>query len=193
MAKKDKEKKAKRKKNGLSWKSRIFLIVLIMLGLVFLPTSTLIFFGMLPSLVAVFFSLKGRGARASTVTAMNMAGCIPFVFKLWSSGNTFEIAFEILTDAQALAVMYTAAAFGYMIDWVVTGLVSSYLYQKGVRRMKDIKKRQAVLIENWGRGVAAGLDVGDVGEKGAEPGSRPVTPSQPSPQQEPVETTPTPE
>ena len=156
--KKEKVKKSKSKGGGLGVKGRLFMIAFVLLGVVFLPTSMLLFFGMLPSLVAVFVNQKGVGARASTVSAMNLAGCIPFIFKLWTTGNDFEASVAILSSEQGLLVMYTAAAFGYMIDWVVTGLVSSYLYQKGMLRMKEIKKRQEKLVELWGEEVS--------GEKG---------------------------
>ncbi len=164
MAKKEKkEKKEKKTKekaqkgSGSSFKARLFLVVFILLAIAFLPTSLLLLVGMLPSMLIFVFHSRRSGFRVSTVVAMNMAGCIPFIFKLWSSDHTFEMSIEILTGRQALLVMYTSAAFGVMIDWVVTGLVSSYLYQKGVLRMKAIKKRQQVIIEQWGREVAAGL------------------------------------
>ncbi len=153
--KEDKVKDFKAKKKGsIGVKGRLFLVAFILLGLAFLPTSMLLFFGMLPSLVAFFVNARGRGARASTISAMNLAGCVPFVFKLWGTGNDFEASIDILTNEQTILIMYTAAAFGYMIDWVVTGLVSSYLYQRGIGRMKAIRKRQAVLIELWGEGVS---------------------------------------
>ena len=161
MAKGGKKKSSKKNPNKLSMRGRLFLITLILLGLIFLPTSMLLFVGMIPSIVAVFISLRGKGARASTVSAMNIAGCIPYIFKLWSTGNDFDASFDIITDSQAIMVMYMAAAFGYLIDWVVTGLVSSYLYQKGMKRMRVIKKRQKILIDQWGREVAGGVLLGE--------------------------------
>ncbi len=149
-----KAKKKSKKSGGITWKARIFLIVTTLLALLFLPTSMLLFFGMLPSLVAFFMSAKGVGARASTVAGMNLAGCVPFVFKLWSMGNDFEASVDIVTNMNYMAIIYLAAAFGYMIDWVMTGIVSSFLYQKGLARMKAIKKRQKKLIDMWGHQVS---------------------------------------
>lgn len=153
-AKKAKEKKPKGKPGKLGLKGRLFLIIGVLIALVFLPTSMLLFFGMLPSIIAFFASGRGIGARASTITAMNMAGCIPFVFKLWSTGNDFEASVQIVTNIRYMSIIYLSAAFGYMIDWVMTGIVSSFLYQKGLNRMKAIKKRQEALIEQWGEGVS---------------------------------------
>ncbi len=118
---------------------------------------------MLPSLFAFFTGVRGRGVRASTVAAMNLSGCVPFVFGLWAGGNDFETSLDIISNLQNVMIMYTAAAFGYMIDFVVTSLMSSFLYQKGRRRMKAIKERQKVIISLWGRGVA-----GKYVEKNAE-------------------------
>jgi len=155
----------KSSKKGFGAKGIVFLIVLSLAGAIFMPTSLLLFVGMLPSIVAVFVSGTGRGARASTVTAMNIAGCIPFVFKLWSGENDFAASIAIISDMQSLIVMYTAAAFGYMIDWLVTGLVSSFLYQKGIKRMETIRERQAVLIENWGQSVTGKAPVKKTSEE----------------------------
>lgn len=156
---KDKKKNTKPKGKGgsnLGFKGTFLLIVLVAVSIAFLPTALLLFFGMLPSFVLLVFGNRKRGPRASTVAAMNLAGCIPFIFKLWSGANDFEASVDIVTDPASLSVIYMSAAFGYMIDWFVTGLVSSYLYQKGLNRMKAIKKRQKVLVDFWGEEVAGG-------------------------------------
>ncbi len=152
MAKKDKKSKKNTKK--MSLKGRLFMIASVLLGLAFLPTAMLLFIGMLPSIVAFFVADRKNGVRTSTVAAMNVAGCIPFILKLWSGENNFEYSLGIITDPQSISVMYVSAAFGYMIDWVVTGLVSSFLYQKGMARMKAIKKKQAFLVSHWGDEVS---------------------------------------
>ncbi len=152
---KNKNKAGKSKgRKAFGFKGVLLLIVLSIAGVIFMPTSLLLIVGMLPSFVAMLVSGGGRGARPSTVAAMNIAGCIPFIFKLWSGENDFATSISIITDVQSVTVIYTAAAFGYMIDWLVTGLVSSFLYQKGIARMKTIKERQAFLVQNWGEGVS---------------------------------------
>jgi len=163
VAKKSKDKKKSetaQKRGQLSWKMRLLMIVLCLLGIVFLPTTLILMVGLLPSLVSLLTSTRNVGPRTSTVFAMNLAGVIPFVFKLWDGSNDFEASFEIISNLRYVSVMYLAAAFGYMIDWVVTGLMSSFLYQKGMTRMKSIKKRQDKLILQWGVEVSGGL-IGD--------------------------------
>lgn len=152
MAKK--ERKSKKSNQKMSVKGRLFLIMFVLLGLAFLPTAMLLFVGMLPSVVAFFVGNRRNGARISTVVAMNVAGCIPFILKLWSGENNFEYSLNIVTDPQSISVMYVSAAFGYMIDWVVTGLVSSFLYQKSAARMKAIRKKQEFLMAHWGEKIS---------------------------------------
>lgn len=152
MAKKSK--KSKKNNQKMSMKGRLFLIMFVLLGLAFLPTAMLLFVGLLPSIVAFFVGDKRNGARTSTIVAMNIAGCIPFILKLWSGENNFDYSLNIITDSQSISVMYVSAAFGYMIDWVVTGLVSSFLYQKGAARMKAVRKKQEFLMSHWGEGIA---------------------------------------
>lgn len=154
------EEKRKTKKNvkRLGAKGTLFLVMFLIVSMAFLPTSLLLFVGMLPTLV-VFATRPRNGPRASTVAAMNLAGCIPFIFKLWSGANDFEASVDIVTDSTSISVIYVCAAFGYLIDWVVTGLMSSYLYQKGLNRMKAIKKRQTILVEQWGEEVAGNIPI----------------------------------
>lgn len=153
MAKNKEKKKAKAPNGKMGMKGRLFMVMFVLLGLAFLPTAMLLGAGMLPSIVVFFIGDRRHGARASTVAAMNSAGCMPFILKLWSGENTFESSMYIVTDAQSMLIIYVAAAFGYMIDWVVAGLVSSYLYQKGMARMGAIQKKQAFLVSHWGEGI----------------------------------------
>ena len=131
-----------------SWK--LMLVVFIVMAAVFLPSSILLFVGMMPTLVAALTDWSPRRTRAITVGAMNLAGCSPFLFQLWSKGHTFEASVDIFTNPEAIIVMYGAAAIGYLIDWSVSGLVAGIVYQQGQARKKAIKKRQADLIERWG-------------------------------------------
>ena len=147
------EKPAAPEKVKIPLKVRLWVALILVAAVIFLPTSMLLLIGMLPSVVAFVVSARISGAKVSTVTAMNLAGCIPFIFKLWSGGNDFEASMDIVTNARYVSIMYTAAAFGYMIDWVVTGIVSSFLYQRGIKRMEAIKKRQKELKDQWGNEV----------------------------------------
>lgn len=142
------KKQARRK---MSWQDRVFAVAGLMLAVVFLPTTILLFIGMLPTLVAAAFTEgKGRGTRALAVGAMNLAGCSPFMIHLWTKGHHIDQTWQLLADPRTIVVIYAAAAIGYVIDWAVTGIVATLVFQKSEQRLKDIKKRQKKLVERWG-------------------------------------------
>lgn len=156
---KDKKEKGKKKTaqavapGKLTMRGRLFLVVVILAGLIFLPTSILLFVGMLPTVMICFVSVRRNSIRISTVAAMNLAGCIPFVLKLWQGENNFATSFNLLTEPMTIVVIYGAAVTGYVIDWVVVGVVSSVTYLAAESRLKAIDKRQADLVEEWGKEV----------------------------------------
>ena len=92
MASRKKEEKTKSKntKKKMSPLKRTLAVSFIVLaGIVFLPTSTMLFIGMLPTITAFLVSFNKGMAKTSCIAAMNFAGCIPFILKLWQQGNTF--------------------------------------------------------------------------------------------------------
>jgi len=152
MAKSAKQKAVKNKSG--SFKKTLLLLIIILSSLAFLPTSTILFVGMLPTISAFFFSINKKSSPVSTIAALNFAGCVPFVFKLWKTGHHFENTFDILTDPLTLVIIYSAAAFGYMLDWVIVGITSTFMMQKSEMRLKTILQRQEKLKEEWGEEVA---------------------------------------
>lgn len=146
------DKKAKRKVGGGA-KVSVFMIGLVVLAAVFMPSAVLLGIGMMPTIAAMFADPRRARTRVVTVGALNLAGCVPFLLKLWSEGHEFDAAVDIATDPQAVIVMYAAAGAGYMIDWSMSSVVAAILYQRGLIRQESIKKRQAELVSRWGAEV----------------------------------------
>lgn len=164
--------KDKKKTKGLGFKGQLFFIAGIIMAAVFLPSTLLLLAGMLPTPFAVFVDRTKGKNKVITVGAMNLAGCSPFLFDLWTTDHSSEKAFEIITDPMAIIVMWSAAAVGYVLNWAMTGIVSATMYQRGLARQKAIKKRQAELIERWGREVTGELPLDPEGfpvEAGDQP------------------------
>ncbi len=151
------KKKVKGKKLKLSWKGQIILLFSVITALALLPTTLLMMFGMLPTMVAAFTDKTEEKTKGLTVGAMNMAGCFPFVLELWTSSHTPEKAFAIITDPLTVVIMYAAAGMGYMIDWTLTGVIATFLSERGKSRLVEIEKRQKELVERWGREVTGEL------------------------------------
>lgn len=153
------KKKDKNKKIGGAG-ATLFLLFLVLGGLVFLPTSTILCIGMLPSIMAFLTSSPVTRGRVSTIAALNFAGCVPFVFELWSMGNDLETSLAIISQPFTIIIIYGAAALGYVFDWVVVGVVSAYLYQRSESRLRKLEKRQEQLVEAWGNKVKSKVKKG---------------------------------
>ncbi len=150
MAKrKPKRRKGKKQSRWL----HTMLVGLILLSIVFLSSAVVLFIGLLPMFVAFFVDRSKKKTKAITVGAMNIAGCVPFLMELWTSGGTMETALSIIFDPMAIIVIYAAAGIGYLIDWTATIMIANLLYQRGVARKDTIEKRQKELIERWGEEV----------------------------------------
>lgn len=161
-----KKKKAEKKKK--QFQMQMFLAGLMLMSVVFLPTAFLLGVGMLPFVVAYFTDKSEKKTKAITVGAMNLAACILFLMEMWTTDHSLEKAFAIVFNVVPLVVMYAGAAVGYLIDWAMTTIVANILHQRGVSRMKSIEKRQAELVERWGRDVAGNTGYGEEEEEEGE-------------------------
>lgn len=168
--------RAKKKvKRNRGWQFQVLLIMGVICAILFLPTTIMLFLAMLPTIVAAVIDRTGRGTKAMTVGAMNLAGTMPFVIDLWLRENDFAHALQIITDPRTIIVIYSAAGVGYMIDWALSGIVSNMMLRKMERRKKEIEEEQQALIQRWGREVTGeialdvhGFPVEDGDAEGAE-------------------------
>ncbi len=153
----------KGKKKGLSLGYRILLISMIFAGLFSLPTALLLVVGMLPTVGAMLSSKAEQKARVISVGCLNFAGCFPFLLKLWAAGRTFERGIEIITDPVVIIIIYCLAGVGYIIDILLSGYVSSFLYQRGRARLTAIEARQQELVQRWGQEVTGKVPLDEDG------------------------------
>jgi hypothetical protein len=149
--------KKKKEKAKMGWRGQILLIAGVLTAAVFLPSTFLLLIGMIPTPFAVFVDRTRGKNKVLTVGAMNLAGCSPFLFELWTTDHSFAKSAEIVTDPFAIVVMWSAAAVGYIINWAMTGIVTATIYQRGQARQKAIQKRQQELVERWGQEVTGNL------------------------------------
>lgn len=129
----------------------------------FLPTTLLLIVGMLPTFAMLVFDQTTDKTRAMTVGAMNLTGCMPFILELWQRDHTVNMALTYLTQPRTIVVMYFSAAIGYMIEWMVTGIVAGLAVQKAKARLSAVTKRKEELEKRWGREVTGQLRLDDEG------------------------------
>ncbi len=155
--------KFKKKKKKASGKGQLLGIFGLFTAVIFMPTTIVLLMGMIPTVIAAVTDRTGKGTKALTVGAMNLAGCTPFLIELWSTGHTPEIAVTIITDPRAMSVMFASAGVGYLISWAMSGIVGTVLVQRSGVRIKDIKKKQEALVQRWGVEVTGDIPLDPYG------------------------------
>lgn len=155
--------KSKRGGSKRTWTGQIFLVMGVIMGIIFLPSTFLLMIGMVPTPVAAFVDRSRKGSKVMTVGAMNLAGCSPFLFDLWLKGHTFDASMMIALNPKAIIVMYAAAGVGYILDWALTGVIAGAMVHRGESRAKVIREEQDTLVQRWGRKVTGEVSLDEFG------------------------------
>lgn len=143
-------------------------ILLALLLILSLPTVVLMFFGMLPTLVAFIVDRTEQKYAATSVGGLNFSGVFPFLLDLWFGDHSFKGAIHSLTDVYALLLMYASAAFGWMLYSAVPPIVTAFLTVVSQRRVALLRTNQRKLIEEWGEDVAHLAQTTAKGGKGGD-------------------------
>ena len=162
---------ARKKKKKVGLQAQIMLIGAFITAVVFSAMSILLFVGMIPTIVAALVDRSKYRLRTWTVGAMNFAGCAPFMLEVWRKGATIENALSYISQPRTIVVMFAAAAMGYVIDWAITNLVSSFMVQRGKSRQKEIEKQQKELIQRWGVEITGTIALDEFGFPKEDPTS----------------------
>lgn len=154
---------AKKRKQSFGWKGQILLISFMMTCVLFSAVAVIMVVGMIPTIVAGIVDRTEGRVRALTIGAINFAGCAPFMIEVFKKGNNLETAITYILEPRTIVVIYFAAAMGYLIDWAMTGIVSSIMVQKTKSRLKDIQKMQKDLTDRWGMEVTGTIPLDEFG------------------------------
>lgn len=176
--------KGKRKKGGVA---QVFIIMGVLLGVLFAPTTMILVCGMVPTPMAILVDKTKRQAKLIAIGSLNLAGCSPFIIDLWTFGNSFEKSIDILSSGTTWLVMYGFAAFAYGVNSVVTSAVAAGMQQNGKRRKKEIIKRQKELVDRWGEKVTGQLPLDEDGFPVEQPKGKPAAKPQTAKEQKKAE------
>ena len=119
----------------------------------FFPTILLLLIGMAPSIVAYIVDKRPRKVTARSIGYLNFAGCLPYALKLWTGQNTISGVLELVFEPSALMIMYSSAAVGWMLNFIIAHIMSAYLAVKHEAKNRSISSRQEDLIKEWGSEV----------------------------------------
>ena len=109
---------------------------------------------MVPSIIALVVDRSPRKYGALTIAALNFAGVLPYLVKLWAKSQSLENALNIVVDVFALMVMYGAAGFGWMIFMTIPTFVASIFMVVSQRRVALLRENQRKILEEWGESIS---------------------------------------
>lgn len=141
----------RRGRSNLTWILVVGTFLLVIAG----PTMVVLFFGMLPTLVAYIIDRSEQKSATFCVGAINFIGVFPYVMDLWTGSNSIDAALSNVTDLFAMLVMYSAAAFGWLLFMAMPTVVASFVTVLQQRKVAQLRGEQKELIEEWGAEVAA--------------------------------------
>ena len=116
----------------------------------FFPTVLLLLIGMAPSIVAYIVDKRPRKVTARSIGYLNFAGCLYYALKLWTGQNTISGVFELVSEPSALMIMYSSAAAGWMLNFIMVPIMSAFLAVRHEAKNRSISSRQEGLIKEWG-------------------------------------------
>jgi len=123
-----------------------------------LPTVMLIFFGLLPSIVAGIIDRSEQKYAMFCVFGMNISGLFPYLMDIWFNIHSVDAAINVMTNVFDLFVIYGAAAFGWMVFMMLPPVITAFMSVMSETRLKTLRETQATIIEEWGDTVANAVE-----------------------------------
>lgn len=137
-------------------------LIIIFMVIIALPTVLIVFFGMMPSIVAFIIDRSEEKYSTFCVAGMNFTAVFKYLMDLWVGENSIDMALKILSDIFALMWMYSASGFGWMLFASVPPVIVAFLVVMAQRRVVVLRSEQKILIEEWGEKVAGIRDEDEV-------------------------------
>jgi hypothetical protein len=128
-------------------------VVAPMVVFAFFPTILFLVIGMAPFIVAFIVDKRPGKVTARAIGYLNLAGCLPYAIKLWTGQNTITGVLSLVGEPSALMIMYSSAAVGWMLNFIMTPIMTAYLAVQHEAKARSIGNRQEELIKEWGADV----------------------------------------
>ena len=135
------------------------LFFMVLGSIIFTPTTLVLAIGMLPTIVAYIVDRSYEKNKTFTIGSMNFAGCFPYLITLWTGENTTPVALNHIMNPETIIIIYSIAALGYLINWIVVAFVKTLIVQKSHMKIKTIDKNLKAMEERWGRKVSGKVDL----------------------------------
>lgn len=142
--------------SGASVAAGLFLVTVGAVLFAIVPALFLVLLtGLSPSILSLFFRPQRGGNFLPTMVALNVAGVIPVVARLWHLGLTQDAAEMLLRDPMMWFLMFGSALLALGLQWALPGMVKAMLDVNAGRQQDRLRKAQAALVAEWGPEVDA--------------------------------------
>jgi hypothetical protein len=131
-------------------------IVIIGGAILLISTYAFVFFvlAMLPSFTAIMIDRRMSKSASGTLCALNLTGCLPYIFKLWHSAEINATAQGFLTNFNVWAVIYLTTSMGWLLIWLLPQACSRVFEIRSVNKAKSLDDKLKALRELWGDEIA---------------------------------------
>lgn len=112
-----------------------------------------VLFGMLPTIVAMTIDRRVTRSASNTIGAFNLMGVMPYLIQLWNSSDVSQEAQHILTDVYVWFYIYSAAALGWIMIWIMPQIWANIVISRAHNKVAQLEQAQEKLVEEWGEEV----------------------------------------
>ena len=141
-------------------------VPVILVGLLFLPTSAVLVAAMVPTVVARIVDTSPGRRLTVTVGGMNLVGSLYFVNAIWSSGHNVSDIVTTLGDPFGWLCALVGAGAGWVIFGTMPAIVGRIAAAQTAIRLRRLNGQQEKLVEDWGESVRGAYGVKVVAEEG---------------------------
>lgn len=141
-------------RGGLPFLLLAFITIAVLLLVLAAPALIVYLVGMVPTAVAIFIDRDPRKHASFSVAAMNFAGVSFYLVDFFAGSSSFSRALELVSDVFVIAVIYGAAAGGWILIMVMPPVTAVILTALAESKIHSLRKEQSELVDNWGESVA---------------------------------------
>ncbi len=132
------------------------MIVLSAVSMFAAPTALVVAVGILPGVIAILTDREPGRLTGMTVASINLITLTPILGKLWSTGNSMQLAVQLSTSVFTWALMLLGALLGFMMIQMLPAAIGSVITARDKMRLERIRARQKQLVDEWGQEVTEG-------------------------------------
>ena len=136
-----------------AFRPKLMLALLLPLALIFLPTTTVLVTGMIPTLVAFVIDSNRRRYLTITVGGLNLVGSLYFLRQLWVLGQRLSDIPIVLANSYGWLAALSGAAFGWLLFLGMPFVVRNVAIAEARIRLYSLRREQEKLVQDWGKAV----------------------------------------